>query len=107
MVLFVVSWIAELVFAVSSHLISVKVCITDIHVGVSGFRFNNVSSGSHTIMVQGASVTTPHLTKSVILEVPEFIVEADISGSTVTLLINPDPDAAYRCRLDSNDPVAC
>ena len=75
--------------------------------GVSGFQFKNVSSGSHTITVQGASVITPHLLKSVTLEIPEFTVAADILGSTITLLICLDADAAFRCRLDSNDHVTC
>ena len=50
---------------------------------------------------------TPHLSRSVTLEIPEFIVAADVLGSTITLLINPDADGAFRCRLDGNDPVTC
>ena len=59
------------------------------------------------MMVQGASMITPHLIKSVTLEIPEFTVAADVLGSTITLLINPDADGAFRCRLDDNEPVAC
>ena len=66
-----------------------------------------MSAGSHTIMVQGASVTSPHLSESVVLEIPEFTLAADVVGSTITLLINPFMDAVFRCRLDDNDPVAC
>ena len=75
--------------------------------GVSGFQFSDVPSGSHTIMVQGASATIPHLTKSVTLEIPEFTVATDVLGSTITLLISPGTDGTFRCRLDDNDPVAC
>ena len=78
-----------------------------LYVGISGFQFRNVPSGSHTIMVEGASATAPHLSKSVTLEIPEFTVGANVLGSTVTLLINPDADGAFRCRLDDNDPVTC
>ena len=107
---FVVSWIMELAFVVSIILVIHYICkyLDSVSMlGVSGFQFRNVSSGSHIITVQGASVITPHLLESVILEIPEFTVAADISGSTITLLINPDTDAAFRCRLDDNDHVAC
>ena len=58
-------------------------------------------------MVEGASVSTPRLSTSVILEIPEFVATVDVLGSTVTLLINPDTDAVFTCRLDDNDPVPC
>ena len=74
---------------------------------MSGFQFTNVSIGSHIIMVEGASMTTPHLSTSVTLEIPEFIATADVLGSTVTLFINPDTNAEFACRLDDNDPVPC
>ena len=52
-------------------------------------------------------MTSPQLSESITLQVPEFTVEADVIGSTITLLIGPDADAEFRCRLDDNDPVAC
>ena len=58
-------------------------------------------------MVEGASVATPHLSTSVTLEIPEFIVTADVLGSTITLFINPDTEMAFTCRLDDNDPIPC
>ena len=58
-------------------------------------------------MVEGASVITPYLSQSVTLEIPEFTVATDVLGSTITLLINPNTNAGFRCRLDENDPVAC
>ena len=76
-------------------------------VGESGFQLTNVPSGPHTITVQGASVTSSQLSESVTLQVPEFTVAADVIGSTITLLISPDTDAVFRCRLDDNGPVAC
>ena len=77
------------------------------YIGASGFQFTNVSAGPHIIMVEGASVATPQLSTSVTLEIPEFTVAADVLGSTITLLICPDTDGVFRCRLDDNDLVNC
>lgn len=49
----------------------------------------------------------PQISKSVTLEIPEFMVVAEILGSTITLLITPATDAIFRCKLDGNDPIAC
>ena len=58
-------------------------------------------------MVEGASVAAPQLSTSVTLQIPEFTVTADVLGSTITLLICPNTDAVFRCRLDDSDLVAC
>jgi len=74
---------------------------------VDGFQFSNVSSGIHSIIVRGSSLSEPQQVNSVQLEVSDFSVTAEALGSTITVLITSSVDATFRCRLDNDEFVPC
>ena len=75
--------------------------------GMDGFQFSNVSSGVHSIVVRGSSVSEPQRVNSVQLEVSDFSFTAEPLGSTITVHITSSVDAAFRCRLDNNEFIPC